>query len=32
MAIMSIDESSPTVLFPVRGRSLSHWSWQRRAP
>jgi Tol biopolymer transport system component len=32
MAVMSIDESSPTVLFPVRGRSLSHWSWQRRAP
>ena len=32
MAVMSIDESSPTVLIPVRGTSHSHWSWQRRAP
>jgi Tol biopolymer transport system component len=32
MTVVSSDGSSATTGFPMRGRSLSHWSWQRRAP
>jgi hypothetical protein len=32
LVVMSSDGSSTTTGFPIRGKSRSHWSWQRLAP
>ena len=32
LVVMSSDGSSTTTGFPIRGKSRSHWSWQRVAP
>lgn len=32
LVVMSSDGSGTTTGFPIRGKSRSHWSWQRLAP